>query len=137
MADLESERGPGPDAGPDAGPDPGSDPGSDTEPDYRFTLANERTFLAYLRTALALDAGAAAAVQFLSPDRGAWIVRLLGVVLAVAGTVIAAGAFVRWRSNLAAMRRGAALPVTRMPTGLAIAVLFVSLGAVALVLLDR
>jgi putative membrane protein len=28
-----------------------------TEPDYRFTLANERTFLAWIRTALALLAG--------------------------------------------------------------------------------
>lgn len=110
---------------------------AEAEPDYRFTLANERTFLAYLRTALALTAGAAGAVQFLSPDRGAWIVRLVGVILAVAGTVIAAGAFVRWRANLAAMRRGLALPVTRMPIGLAIAVILVSLGAVVLVLLDR
>lgn len=109
----------------------------ETEPDYRFTLANERTFLAYLRTALALDAGAAGAVQFLSPDRGAWIVRLVGVILAVAGLVVSAGAFVRWRANLAAMRRGEPLPVTRMPVGLAVAVLLVSAGAVALVLLDR
>jgi putative membrane protein len=28
------------------------------EPDYRFTLANERTFLAWIRTALALLAAA-------------------------------------------------------------------------------
>ena len=27
------------------------------EPDYRFTLANERTYLAYLRTSLACYAG--------------------------------------------------------------------------------
>ncbi|MGH3672809.1 MAG: DUF202 domain-containing protein, partial [Pseudonocardiaceae bacterium] len=33
------------------------------EPDYRFTLANERTFLAWLRTALALLAAAVAVVQ--------------------------------------------------------------------------
>jgi len=33
------------------------------EPDYRFTLANERTFLAWIRTALALIAGGVAVVQ--------------------------------------------------------------------------
>ena len=31
-----------------------------TEPDPRFTLANERTFLAWIRTALALIAGGVA-----------------------------------------------------------------------------
>ena len=41
------------------------------EPDYRFTLANERTYLAYLRTSLACYAGGLSAVQFLDlgPDR--------------------------------------------------------------------
>ena len=40
------------------------------EPDYRFTLANERTYLAYLRTSLACYAGGLSAVQFLDlgPD---------------------------------------------------------------------
>ena len=33
-------------------------------PDYRFTLANERTFLAWIRTALALMAGAVAHAPF-------------------------------------------------------------------------
>jgi inner membrane protein YidH len=126
-----------PKVGSDSGPKADANIDAETEPDYRFTLANERTFLAYLRTALALDAGAAAAVQFLSPDRGAWIVRLVGAILAVAGLIVSAGAFVRWRANLTAMRRGEPLPVTRMPVGLAIAVLLVSAGAVALVLLDK
>lgn len=110
---------------------------AETEPDYRFTLANERTFLAYLRTALALEAGAVAAVQFLSPERGAWIVRLAGMILAVAGMVVAGGAFYRWRANLEAMHRGAPLPVTRMPVGLALTVILVSAGVLAIVVLDR
>ena len=36
-----------------------------TDPDPRFTLANERTFLAWNRTALALIAGGLAVAQFL------------------------------------------------------------------------
>ena len=34
------------------------------EPDYRFTLANERTFLAWQRTSLGLMAAAVAAVSY-------------------------------------------------------------------------
>src|SRR3954465_4532908 len=38
-------------------------------PDYRFTLANERTLLAWLRTALALVAGGVAVATY-APDLG-------------------------------------------------------------------
>ena len=40
------------------------------EPDYRFTLANERTFLAWLRTALALIAGGVQPGKQFPPHRG-------------------------------------------------------------------
>lgn len=85
------------------------------EPDYRFTLANERTYLAYLRTSLACYAGGLSAVQFLDlgPDR--WAARTIGVVLVTAGIVTTAGAFRRWQQNLSAMRRGGPLPATRLP----------------------
>lgn len=85
------------------------------EPDYRFTLANERTYLAYLRTSLACYAGGLSAVQFLDlgPDR--WPARIIGVVLVAMGIATTAGAFRRWQANLTAMRTGAPLPVTRLP----------------------
>jgi putative membrane protein len=85
------------------------------EPDYRFTLANERTYLAYLRTALACYAGGLSAVQFLDlgPDR--WPARVIGVVLVAVGITTTALAFRRWQTNLAAMRAGGPLPVTRLP----------------------
>jgi putative membrane protein len=89
------------------------------EPDYRFTLANERTYLAYLRTALACYAGGLSAVQFLDlgPDR--WPARVIGLVLVTAGIVTTAGAFRRWQQNFTAMRNGGRLPVTRLPLMLA------------------
>jgi putative membrane protein len=89
------------------------------EPDYRFTLANERTYLAYLRTSLACYAGGLSAVQFLDlgPDR--WPARIIGLVLVTAGIVTTAGAFRRWQQNLTAMRNGGKLPVTRLPLMLA------------------
>ena len=89
------------------------------EPDYRFTLANERTYLAYLRTSLACYAGGLSAVQFLDlgPDR--LPAKIIGVVLVTVGIVTTAGAFRRWQQNLTAMRTGGSLPVTRLPLMLA------------------
>jgi putative membrane protein len=108
--------------------------GAESEPDYRFTLANERTFLAYLRTALALDAAGVATVQFLTAVEELWLRRLIGVVLAVAGIATSIGAYVRWRANVAAMRRQEPLPQTLMPLGLAGAAFLVSIAAIYLVI---
>jgi putative membrane protein len=91
----------------------------DTEPDYRFTLANERTLLAYLRTALALDAAGLAAVQFLT-DVGSHRVRVVaGLLLAAAGTIASIGGYLRWRAIQDAMRRGDRLPAAVLPVVLA------------------
>jgi putative membrane protein len=87
----------------------------DREPDYRFTLANERTFLAWLRTAMALLAAAVAIVQLVPEFGFDGARRILGAVLAAVGTAVAVGAIVRWRAVQAAMRRDADLPRTRMP----------------------
>ncbi len=85
------------------------------EPDYRFTLANERTYLAYLRTSLACYAGGLSAVQFLDLGGDRLLAKIIGIVLVTAGIITTAGAFRRWQSNQSAMRRGARLPVTRLP----------------------
>jgi inner membrane protein YidH len=85
------------------------------EPDYRFTLANERTYLAYLRTSLACYAGGLSAAQFLNLGGARWPGRVIGIVLVSAGIVTTVGAFRRWQVNLSAMRLGAPLPVTRIP----------------------
>ncbi|SEH53771.1 putative membrane protein [Mycolicibacterium rutilum] len=85
------------------------------EPDYRFTLANERTFLAWIRTSLALIAGGIAVVQFV-PSLGVPGVRhALSVALVAAGGVLAALAVRRWRQVQAAMRRDEELPPTQVP----------------------
>lgn len=87
----------------------------DNEPDYRFTLANERTFLAWLRTAMALLAAAVAVVQLVPEFGFEGARRLVGAFLAVLGTAVAVGAVIRWRTVQTAMRRDADLPQTRMP----------------------
>ncbi len=97
------------------------------EPDYRFTLANERTFLAWIRTALALLAGAVPVVQF-APEFSIPVgSRLLAGVLAIISIASVAGAALRWRAAQQAMRRDAPLPSTWMPWLLAIGVTGVGL----------
>jgi inner membrane protein YidH len=99
------------------------DPADEQDPDYRFTLANERTFLAWIRTALALIAGGVAVVQ-LVPAFGIPGVRHgLGMVLTVGGGLLAALAVRRWQRVQTAMRRGADLPPSRMPLLLGVAIL--------------
>jgi inner membrane protein YidH len=85
------------------------------EPDYRFSLANERTFLAWLRTALALIAGAVALTQFVPSFSIAGLHTALAVLLAVAGTLLAAFSYRRWAQVQKAMRHGRPLPVDRLP----------------------
>jgi putative membrane protein len=108
----------------------------DVQPDYRFTLANERTFLAYVRTALALDAAGLAVAQFLTNLRPDWLRHLVAIGLVVAGVLVSVGAYRRWSANDAAMRRGAPLPGTSMPLGLAVGAGLISLAALALVLVS-
>ncbi len=86
------------------------------EPDPRFTFANERTFLAWSRTALALVVAGLAIVQLLPPFSGVPAGRhLLGVPLIVLGAVLAIGAYVEWVRAQRALRRGEPLPSSVMP----------------------
>lgn len=79
-------------------------------PDYRFSLANERTFLAWIRTSLALIAGALAVDQ-LAPGIAPGPVRVvLCVVLAMIGAGLAALSYRRWGRMEAAMRNHRELP---------------------------
>ena len=87
-----------------------------TEPDPRFTFANERTFLAWSRTALALVVAGLAIVQLLPPFPGVPVGRhLLGVPLIVLGAVLAVVAYAEWVRNQHALRRGEPMPKSNMP----------------------
>ncbi len=106
-----------------------------TEPDPRFTFANERTFLAWLRTALALVvAGVAVDVLADSADEGGGY-RPLAVALVVLGMATSVTAFTRWMSNERAMRRQEPLPGMGLGPVLAAGIAVVALGLVAFFLL--
>lgn len=100
-------------------------------PDYRFTLANERTFLAWIRTALALMAGAVGIEQF-SPQLSSAELRIgISTLLLVAASTMGYMAWRRWRRNEYAMRLESSLPYTRALVILAalMVVLAILLGA--------
>lgn len=79
------------------------------EPDPRFTLANERTFLAWIRTSLALLAGAAAVTSFDLPWPG-WVRLAVAVLLGLTGLLCVVSAWVGWARVERALRVGAPLP---------------------------
>jgi putative membrane protein len=75
-----------------------------TDPDPRFSLANERTFLAWVRSALALI-GLGVALHTIAPAfRGAELGRGYAVGAATLGTLCALESFRRWYVNERAMR---------------------------------
>ncbi len=96
-------------------PDPGSDQRGDDEVDPRFLLANERTFLAWGRTALALMAAGLASTQVLDPFDLPGGRRLLGLPLILLGGVMAWLSHRRSRAIEGALRRGTALPSNVLP----------------------
>jgi putative membrane protein len=106
-----------------------------TEPDPRYTFANERTFLAWSRTALALVVSGLGVVQLLPPFPGVpWGRHVLGVPLIVFGAVVAVAAYREWIRSERAMRLGQPLPKSVMPRLLAtvIAAIGVISGVVVL-----
>ncbi|OFI39722.1 hypothetical protein BIU82_01320 [Arthrobacter sp. SW1] len=106
-------------------------------PDYRFSLANERTFLAWIRTSLALLAGAVAIDQ-LAPDIAPQTVRIiLCVVLALVGAGLAFMAYRRWGLMEAAMRQDQALPFSRLLLFMTIVVAVAAFVFAVLILVAR
>jgi putative membrane protein len=107
---------------PDAGA--GGAAAGESEPDARFTFANERTFLAWTRTALAFIVAGLGIVQLLPPFPGVpWGRHLLGVPLIVVGAVIAVVSYQQWLRSQRALRRGEPMPRSVLPVILAITII--------------
>jgi putative membrane protein len=101
------------------------------EPDPRFSYANERTFLAWNRTALALISVGLAVTNLLPPFNVPFGRRLIGLPLIALGAFIALASLREWSGNQRAMRRGDPLPVARLP--LLVSVVIGIVAVVALV----
>ncbi len=110
--------------------------GVGSEPDPRFTFANERTFLAWIRTGLGfLAAGVAIAAVSGFNERLSTEVRVASLLLVVCGLACAVGAWVRWLHGERAMREGRALPSSPLLLVLVGVVVVVALIAVAVLVL--
>lgn len=80
-----------------------------TDPDPRFTMANERTFLAWIRTGLALQAGGIAVEAFGVLEEPAD--KSVAILLLILGMFVTGGAFVRWIGVERALRNQRSLPL--------------------------
>ena len=106
-----------------------------SDPDPRFTLANERTFLAWVRTSLALLAAGIGLDAFLEGALPAAPRRALAALLIVLGGVLAVGAFSRWLAAERALREHRPLPPPGMAPVLTAGIGVVALGLLGFVLL--
>ncbi len=108
-----------------------------TEPDPRFTFANERTFLAWSRTALALVVAGLGVVQLLPPFPGVpWGRHVLGVPLIVFGALVAVTAYGEWVRSQRALRLGQPLPRSIMPRLLSVVITAIAVAAAVVVLVS-
>jgi len=95
-----------------------------SEPDVRFTFANERTFLAWVRTSLALLASGVA-LEVLGVVFQAQLRLTASLLLVMAGIGVAASSWFEWKHAERALRRGEALPRSLLGLGLVIVVIIV------------
>ena len=109
-------------------------PEDEREPDVRFSYANERTFLAWMRTALGLVTAGLAITELLPPfdfDGGR---RLIGLPLIALGVAISLVSFRNWQGNERAMRAGRPLPKSFLPQVSAAVVAIVAIAGLAFAL---
>ncbi|MBA5244765.1 MULTISPECIES: YidH family protein [Corynebacterium] len=104
------------------------------EPDPRFTLANERTFLAWTRTALAFLAGGIALEAFELPGIEPGVRKVAAAAVILIAMAISAGAAVRWVRIERALRHDEPLPAPAIIPVLCV-VVFVAAMVVAVSLL--
>jgi putative membrane protein len=100
-------------------------------------LANERTFLSWIRTSLALDAAGLAAIQLLPELAVPYARETLGVGLVVVGTVLSTLSFRRWLAVEQAMRRKQPIPPSWLPSLVAATVGVMSLAAAVLLVVGQ
>ncbi len=119
-----------------ASPAPRARAEGENEPDPRFSFANERTFLAWIRTALGLVTAGLVVTQLFPAFDIAFGRRLIGLPLIALGVLIALFSYSTWQANERAMRRREPLPRSVLPRLVAVVVSVVAVIGFVLVLID-
>jgi putative membrane protein len=105
-----------------------------SEPDPRFTLANERTALAWVRTSLALVAGGVGLTSVARlVDLTRWV-DAVAILMCLLGGLVAVSAVMGWRRKELALRTDRPLPAPVALPWLAGAVVLAALGLASIVL---
>ena len=104
------------------------------EPDYRFTLANERTFLAWQRTSLGLLAASVAVVQFMPELPISGMRHVLGAMVGLLAMLAAGTGLRRWSQVDRAIRQDQPLPRLTAPVYLTWGLVLIGMVTVALTL---
>jgi len=107
-----------------------------SEPDPRFTFANERTFLAWSRTALALIVAGLAAAQYLQLNPHG-LRLLVAVPLILLGGALAVASYLHWEDSERAMRLRQPLRYSWMPRVLTGGIAAIALCGAILAVVNR
>ncbi len=110
---------------------------SGADPDPRFSLANERTFLAWIRTGLGLIALGVGVATFVSTQMASGVSLLLAAGLVLLGGAVAAASWFRWLRVERSMRSGQGIPPSRMALVLAGAIAVLAVVSVIGVVMAR
>jgi len=104
--------------------------------DPRFSLANERTFLAWVRTALAFVAFGVALPAVMGDVWSSTAIKVWAGALLLLGAALTVGATVRWHRVESAIERGEVAPPAYLaPALLAVVLLAVGIAFVAVLAL--
>lgn len=106
------------------------------EPDARFTLANERTFLAWNRTALGCVVAGLAVSHVLKPESGSTVgPKVAGLALMLVGGLLAVFSYSNWASAQRALRLRQPLPRSRLPVLISVVTAMVAVATMVYSLL--
>jgi putative membrane protein len=104
---------------------------------YPDILANERTFLAWIRTSLGLVAGGVALDQFVASEKGSVVVGVIAFVVISLGAVVAVVGMIEWNRANIAMDRSQPIPRSRVIPLLGIAVMIVAIAIGVALLMEN
>ncbi len=101
------------------------------EVDYRYSLANERTYLAWVRTGMALIAGGIAIRIFIIDAGASRLLSVAAIGFAILGGILTITSYRHWQDVQRRMEQGDPLPTQRGPLILTIGMVVLTVIVIA------